>query len=107
MNPSNGLRMTSSVSILNLLYLLRANGVVEIQYCGICGTDLHTMSNGWGNVGNLFPQVVGHEIVGKVVRVGKDVKHLKEGDIAGVGAQCDSCLACDMCEKGELYPRAS
>lgn len=49
----------------------------------------------------MYPQVVGHEIVGKVVRVGKDVKHLKEGDIAGVGAQCDSCLECNMCKKGE------
>jgi len=93
--------MTLSVSDLEFTTLILANRAVEIQYCGICGTDLHTMSNGWGNVANLFPQVVGHEIVGKVVRVGKDVKHLKEGDIAGVGAQCDSCLNCDMCEKGE------
>ncbi|KAI9634513.1 NADP-dependent alcohol dehydrogenase [Dioszegia hungarica] len=74
---------------------------LEVQYCGICGSDLHTMSNGWGSAKDMYPQVVGHEIVGKVVRVGKDVKHLKEGDVAGVGAQCDSCLECDSCKKGE------
>ena len=56
------------------------------------------MSSGWGDMSKLYPQVVGHEIVGKVVRVGKDVKHLKEGDIAGVGAQCDSCLECQQCK---------
>ncbi|KAI9634512.1 chaperonin 10-like protein [Dioszegia hungarica] len=74
---------------------------LEIQYCGICGSDLHTMSDGWGSTKGMYPQVVGHEIVGKVVRVGKDVKHLKEGDIAGVGAQCDSCMECVNCKNGE------
>lgn len=78
-----------------------ANTAVEIQYCGICGSDLHTMSNGWGSTKGNYPQVVGHEIVGKIVRVGKDVKHLKEGDVAGVGAQCDSCLECVNCKNGE------
>lgn len=72
---------------------------IEIQYCGICGTDIHTLSSGWGP--SDYPQVVGHEIVGKIVRVGKDVKHLKEGDIAGVGAQCDSCLECEWCKNSE------
>jgi alcohol dehydrogenase (NADP+) len=59
------------------------------------------MSNGWGSAKGMFPQVVGHEIVGKVVRVGSDVKHLKEGDLAGVGAQSDSCQNCDRCKAGE------
>lgn len=59
------------------------------------------MSSGWGDMSKMYPQVVGHEIVGKVIRVGKDVKHLKEGDIAGVGAQCDSCLECDQCKNHE------
>lgn len=81
--------------------------LVEIQYCGICGSDLHTMSNGWGSTKGMYPQVVGHEIVGKVVRVGKDVKHLKEGDIAGVGAQCDSCMECVNCKNGTSSTRYS
>ncbi|KAK4703187.1 hypothetical protein P7C70_g3028, partial [Phenoliferia sp. Uapishka_3] len=71
---------------------------IEIQYAGICASDLHTISEGWGKVN--FPQVVGHEIVGKVVRVGSKVTHLKVGDIAGVGAQSDSCGTCDNCNAG-------
>ncbi|KAM0755478.1 GroES-like protein [Meredithblackwellia eburnea MCA 4105] len=69
---------------------------IKILYCGVCASDLHTMSEGWGKVN--FPQVVGHEIVGEVVRVGKEVKHVKVGDIAGVGAQCDSCYKCEPCK---------
>jgi D-arabinose 1-dehydrogenase-like Zn-dependent alcohol dehydrogenase len=61
------------------------------------------MSSGWGDMSKMYPQVVGHEIVGKVVRVGKDVKHLKEGDLAGIGAQCDSCMECDSC-KSRAFP---
>lgn len=49
----------------------------------------------------MYPQVVGHEIVGEVIRVGSKVKNLKVGDIAGVGAQCDSCQACQWCDAGE------
>lgn len=60
------------------------------------------MTNGWGSTGGMYPQVVGHEIVGKVIRIGKDVTHLKLGDIAGVGAQCDSCLDCVNCKNGEI-----
>ncbi|GAA5872442.1 hypothetical protein JCM3774_004522 [Rhodotorula dairenensis] len=69
---------------------------IRIQYCGICASDLHTASGGWGKVD--YPQVVGHEIVGEAVRVGKDVKHVKVGDIVGVGAQNDSCLECEQCK---------
>ncbi|KAL7420711.1 hypothetical protein Q5752_004662 [Cryptotrichosporon argae] len=72
---------------------------LKILYCGVCGSDLHTMSGGWGDMSAMYPQVVGHEIVGEVVRVGKDVTHLKLGDIAGVGAQCDSCGHCHQCSK--------
>ncbi|GAA5890547.1 hypothetical protein JCM6882_002957 [Rhodosporidiobolus microsporus] len=68
---------------------------IKIQYCGICGSDLHTASGGWGAV--PYPQVVGHEIVGVAVRVGSKVSHVKVGDIVGVGAQNDSCLECDYC----------
>lgn len=59
------------------------------------------MSGGWGNTN--YPCVVGHEIVGKAVRVGKNVKfqNIKEGDMVGVGAQSDSCMECKMCKAGE------
>jgi len=69
---------------------------IKIQYCGICASDLHTASSGWGEV--QYPIVVGHEILGEAVRVGKEVKHVKVGDIVGVGAQCGSCLGCDPCK---------
>jgi alcohol dehydrogenase (NADP+) len=63
-----------------------------------CASDLHTMSAGWGEA--LWPQVVGHEICGVAVRVGSEVKHVKVGDIVGVGAQCDSCGQCpEACAK--------
>jgi len=74
---------------------------IKILYCGICASDLHTASSGWGEV--KYPQVVGHEIVGHAVRVGKEVKHVKVGDLVGVGAQNDSCLECTRC-KQDLEP---
>lgn len=70
---------------------------VKVKYCGICGSDLHTASSGWGDMTEMYPQVVGHEIVGEVVRVGKDVKDVKVGEVWGVGAQCDSCQECENC----------
>lgn len=63
---------------------------IQVTHCGMCGSDLHQMRNGWG--GANYPMTVGHEIVGKAVRVGRDVKHVKVGDRVGVGAQGDSCL---------------
>ncbi|ORY60931.1 zinc-binding dehydrogenase [Pseudomassariella vexata] len=66
---------------------------IEISHCGICGSDLHTLSSGWGPT--PYPCCVGHEIVGKAVKVGKNVKHIKEGDRVGVGAQARSCLEAD------------
>lgn len=70
---------------------------IEIAACGICGSDIHTLNSGWGP--SAYPVVVGHEIVGKAVRVGKNVKHVKTGDRVGVGAQASSCLKpdCDEC----------
>ncbi|KAG7529693.1 hypothetical protein FFLO_05499 [Filobasidium floriforme] len=70
---------------------------IKIMYCGVCGSDLHTASSGWGAAD--YPQVVGHEICGVAVRVGSKVTHIKEGDIVGVGAQCDSCNDCRECNK--------
>jgi D-arabinose 1-dehydrogenase-like Zn-dependent alcohol dehydrogenase len=70
----------------------------DVIACGICHSDLHTMSNGWKSTN--YPAVVGHEIVGKVTRVGSNVKHLKVGDRAAVGAQSDSCHECNQCKDG-------
>jgi len=82
--------------------------IVKIQYCGVCASDLHTASSGWGDMTEMYPQVVGHEIVGEVLRVGDKVdKSIKVGDIVGVGAQCDSCQDCEYCDKGESPRRGT
>lgn len=70
---------------------------IEILYCGVCHSDLHTVRNDWG--GTLYPAVPGHEIVGKVVRVGKQVTKLKVGDFAAVGCLVDSCRECESCKQ--------
>ncbi|KAI8145723.1 chaperonin 10-like protein [Fennellomyces sp. T-0311] len=72
---------------------------LAVTHCGICGSDLHTMDSGWGPTD--YPCVVGHEIVGIVTRVGKNVTNLKVGDRAGVGAQSGSCLECPDCKNEE------
>lgn len=82
---------------------------IEILYTGICHSDLHQARNHWGN--SLYPMVPGHEIVGRVVEVGKNVKNVKVGDAAGVGCMVDSCRECSACaedleqycEKGATY----
>jgi len=77
----------------------RANDVeIEIQYCGVCHSDLHQVKNEWGN--SLYPMVPGHEIVGKVTRVGSGVRRFKVGDRAGVGCLIDSCRECAACKAG-------
>ena len=70
---------------------------IEILFCGVCHSDLHTVRNEWG--GTIYPSVPGHEIVGKVTKVGTQVTKLKVGDIAGVGCLVDSCRECDSCKK--------
>jgi uncharacterized zinc-type alcohol dehydrogenase-like protein len=72
--------------------------VIDIQYCGICHTDIHQVRNEWG--GSVFPMVPGHEIVGYVSRVGTKVKKFKPGDNAGVGCFVDSCRECANCRRG-------
>jgi uncharacterized zinc-type alcohol dehydrogenase-like protein len=66
--------------------------VIEISYCGICHSDIHTARGEWG--GSTYPCVPGQEIVGKVIEVGKKVKRFKVGDLAGVGCFVDSCGKC-------------
>ena len=82
---------------------------IEILYCGVCHSDLHTVRSEWSST--TYPCVPGHEIVGRVVKVGKDVNKFKEGDKVGVGCMVDSCLACanckenleQFCEKGTIF----
>jgi alcohol dehydrogenase (NADP+) len=69
---------------------------IEILYCGVCHSDLHTVRSEWQ--GTTYPCVPGHEIVGRVVKVGKDVNKFKEGDTVGVGCMVDSCLTCANCK---------
>lgn len=70
---------------------------IKILYCGICHSDIHTARNEWG--ATIYPTVPGHEIVGKVTRVGQNVTRFKEGDTVGVGCFVDSCMHCDNCKK--------
>ena len=69
---------------------------IEIMYCGVCHSDLHTARNDWG--GTIYPAVPGHEIIGKVTKVGSGVTKLKVGDFAGVGCLVDSCGECESCK---------
>ena len=71
---------------------------IEILYCGVCHSDLHTARNEWRNT--LYPSVPGHEIVGRVAEVGKGVKRFKVDDLVGVGCMVDSCLRCPSCNEG-------
>jgi alcohol dehydrogenase (NADP+) len=71
---------------------------IEILFCGVCHSDIHQVRNEWGN--SIYPMVPGHEIVGRVSKVGDHVKGFKVGDIAGVGCFVDSCRTCDNCKKG-------
>lgn len=70
---------------------------IDILYCGVCHSDLHTARNDWG--GTLYPTVPGHEIVGKVTAVGNEVSKFKVGDLVGVGCLVDSCRTCESCKQ--------
>jgi len=71
---------------------------IDILYCGVCHSDLHTARNEWH--GTVYPCVPGHEIVGKVVNVGNHVTKFKVGDLAAVGCMVDSCRNCQYCKEG-------
>jgi alcohol dehydrogenase (NADP+) len=72
--------------------------VIEILYCGVCHSDLHQVRDEWHN--SMYPIVPGHEIVGRVTRVGSAVTKFREGDLAAVGCMVDSCQACGPCASG-------
>lgn len=73
--------------------------LIEIDYCGICHSDIHTARGEWGPT--RYPFVPGHEIVGRVIQVGKKVKKFKKGDLVGVGCFVDSCGKCASCKTHE------
>ncbi|MFT3774670.1 MAG: NAD(P)-dependent alcohol dehydrogenase [Minicystis sp.] len=83
--------------------------LIDILFCGICHSDIHQARGEWGN--STYPMVPGHEIIGRVARVGANVTKLKVGDLAGVGCVVDSCRTCaicaqdheQFCEKGCAY----
>lgn len=71
---------------------------IEIEFCGVCHSDIHTARSEWP--GSLYPCVPGHEIIGRVGRVGSDVTRFKTGDRVGVGCIVDSCRQCASCAEG-------
>jgi uncharacterized zinc-type alcohol dehydrogenase-like protein len=73
--------------------------LIEIKYCGICHSDIHQAKGEWG--GEMFPMVPGHEIVGKVLRTGDEVRRWSPGETVGVGVFVDSCRVCESCKSGE------
>ncbi len=71
---------------------------IDILYCGVCHSDLHTARNEWH--GTVYPNVPGHEIVGRITKTGKEVTKFKVGDLAAVGCMVDSCRECEQCKEG-------
>lgn len=71
---------------------------IDILYCGVCHSDLHFARNEWGFT--AYPVVPGHEILGRVTRVGKEVTKFRAGDLAAVGCLVDSCRSCASCKQG-------
>jgi len=74
--------------------------LIDIEYCGICHSDIHQARNEWGG-GSLYPMVPGHEIVGRVKSIGSHVTKFKLGQLVGVGCMVDSCRHCEDCDAGE------
>ena len=77
---------------------LPSDVAIDILYCGVCHSDLHQVRNEWHN--SIYPVVPGHEIVGRVVKVGSAVTKFKVGDLAAVGCMVDSCRTCASCQRG-------
>lgn len=72
--------------------------VIDVLYCGVCHSDLHQARNDWGF--STYPIVPGHEVVGRVTAVGKNVTKFQPGDLAGIGCMVDSCRVCHPCQHG-------
>ena len=102
MNPTSAYAAKSpKESLAPLSIQRRAPGEsdveIEILFCGVCHSDLHTARDEWG--GTKYPCVPGHEIVGRVTAVGSSVKNFKQGDLAAVGCMVDSCGECENCRE--------
>lgn len=69
---------------------------IEIEYCGVCHSDIHQVRNDWKN--SQYPVVPGHEIIGRVTEVGSNIDDFNKGDLVGVGCMVDSCQTCDPCK---------
>ncbi len=100
MHPTKGYAAKSKTSPLAPFSFERRDpGPTDIQidilFCGVCHSDLHTVRGEWG--GTTYPCVPGHEIVGRVVKAGREVKKFREGDLAAVGCMVDSCRTCENC----------
>ena len=72
---------------------------IDIEYCGICHSDIHFAHNDWGS--SRYPLVPGHEIIGRVTQIGSDVSQFKIGDRVSVGCLTGSCKSCEPCESGD------
>jgi len=72
---------------------------IAVDACGVCGSDVHSITGGWGET--PMPLCVGHEIIGRVLRVGDKVSKFKKGDRVGVGAQIQSCMECVNCKSDQ------
>ena len=72
---------------------------IEIEFCGVCHSDIHQVKNEWSNT--VYPCVPGHEIVGRVTRIGPAVRKHAVGDLVGVGCMIDSCGQCEACTHGD------
>lgn len=70
---------------------------IDIEFCGVCHSDLHFVNNDWGM--SQYPLVPGHEIIGRVIKVGNKVTNFKEGELVGVGCMVDSCRECKACKE--------
>ncbi|WP_312314551.1 NAD(P)-dependent alcohol dehydrogenase [Empedobacter brevis] len=71
---------------------------IDIEYCGVCHSDIHTAKGDWGKPN--YPVVPGHEIIGRVKEVGSEVTKFKVGDLVGVGCMVESCQHCHSCDEG-------
>src|SRR5215467_6041783 len=103
MLPTRGYAAKSPTSLLEPFNFERREPgphdvLVEILYCGVCHSDIHQARDEWG--GSIFPMVPGHEIVGRVARVGSQVTRFKVGELAAVGTFVDSCRVCESCKEG-------
>ncbi|MDP5136128.1 NAD(P)-dependent alcohol dehydrogenase [Rheinheimera baltica] len=72
---------------------------IDVDYCGICHSDLSMLHNEWGM--SSFPLVAGHEVVGRIAALGADVKHLQQGQVVGLGWHSDYCKVCSSCGSGD------